>query len=56
MRRDVVIVGGGVVGTAIARGLSRYELRCTLVVAAPDIGARISQEVQQRELRVREAR
>lgn len=25
-------------------------------MAAPDIGARISQEVQQRELRVREAR
>ena len=42
MTRDVVIVGGGVVGTAIARELSRFELRCTLVEAAPDVGARTS--------------
>jgi glycerol-3-phosphate dehydrogenase len=40
--RDVIIVGGGVVGTAIARELSRFELRCTLVEAAPDVGARTS--------------
>ena len=36
--RDVVIVGVGVVGAAIARDLSRFELRCTLVEAAPDVG------------------
>ncbi|HKD34743.1 MAG TPA: NAD(P)/FAD-dependent oxidoreductase [Gaiellaceae bacterium] len=42
MIRDVVIVGGGVVGTAIARELSRFELRCTLIEAAPDVGARTS--------------
>ena len=42
MTRDVVIVGGGVVGTAIARELSRFELSCTLVEAAPDVGARTS--------------
>jgi glycine/D-amino acid oxidase-like deaminating enzyme len=35
--RDVVIVGGGVVGTAIARELSRFELRCTLS-GTPDVG------------------
>src|SRR5439155_9445409 len=37
--RDVVIVGAGVVGAAIARELSRFELRCTLVEAGLDIGA-----------------
>jgi len=40
--RDVLIVGGGVVGTAIARELSRFELRCMLVEAAADVGARTS--------------
>jgi glycerol-3-phosphate dehydrogenase len=37
--RDVVVVGAGVVGSAIARELSRFELRCTLVEAGPDVGA-----------------
>jgi len=37
--RDVVIVGAGVVGCAIARELSRYDLSCTLLEAGPDIGA-----------------
>ena len=37
--RDVVIVGAGVVGAAIARDLCRYELRCTLLEAGPDVGA-----------------
>jgi glycerol-3-phosphate dehydrogenase len=37
--RDVVIVGAGVVGTAIARELSRFDLRVTLVEAGPDVGA-----------------
>jgi glycerol-3-phosphate dehydrogenase len=37
--RDVVIVGAGVVGAAIARELSRFELRCTLVEGGPDVGA-----------------
>jgi glycerol-3-phosphate dehydrogenase len=37
--RDVVIVGAGVVGTAIARELSRADLRCTLLEAGPDVGA-----------------
>jgi glycerol-3-phosphate dehydrogenase len=36
---DVVVVGAGVVGTAIARELSRFELRCTLVEAGADVGA-----------------
>ena len=37
--RDVVIIGAGVVGAAIARDLSRFDLRCTLVEAGPDVGA-----------------
>jgi glycerol-3-phosphate dehydrogenase len=35
---DVVIIGAGVVGTAIARALSRYQLGCVLVDAAGDVG------------------
>jgi glycerol-3-phosphate dehydrogenase len=36
---DVLIAGGGVVGCAIARELSLFDLRVTLLEAAPDIGA-----------------
>jgi glycerol-3-phosphate dehydrogenase len=36
---DVVIVGAGVVGAAIARELSRFELSSTLLEAGPDVGA-----------------
>jgi glycerol-3-phosphate dehydrogenase len=39
MSWDVAIVGGGVVGTAIARELAGYQLRCVLLEAADDIGA-----------------
>ena len=35
---DVVIVGAGVVGTAIARTLARYALDCVVVDAACDVG------------------
>jgi hypothetical protein len=35
---DVVIVGAGVVGTAIARTLARYFLDCVLIDAASDVG------------------
>ncbi len=35
---DVVIIGAGVVGTAIARTLAGYELSCVLVEAAADVG------------------
>lgn len=34
-----MVIGAGVVGAAIARELSRFELRCTLVEAASDVGA-----------------
>src|SRR5918997_5329680 len=39
MDRVVVIVGAGVVGAAIARELTRYELDVTLLEAGPDVGA-----------------
>jgi glycerol-3-phosphate dehydrogenase len=35
---DVVVVGAGVVGTAIARELARYPLRTALLDADPDVG------------------
>lgn len=34
---DVVVIGGGIVGTAILRELSKYDLRCLLVEKEPDI-------------------
>ena len=37
-RADVVVIGAGVVGTAIARTLARYALDLVLVDAAPDVG------------------
>jgi L-2-hydroxyglutarate oxidase LhgO len=40
--RDVAIVGAGVVGAAIARELTRFELRVTLLEAGPDVGAATS--------------
>jgi glycerol-3-phosphate dehydrogenase len=39
MDRDVVIAGAGVVGTAIARELTRFGLEVTLLEAGPDVGA-----------------
>jgi glycerol-3-phosphate dehydrogenase len=39
LNHDVVIVGAGVVGTAIARELSQFELSCTLLEAGRDVGA-----------------
>lgn len=39
MDRDIVIVGAGVVGAAIARELTRFELDVTLLEAGPDVGA-----------------
>lgn len=35
---DVLIIGAGVVGTAIARTLARYELSCVVVDAGNDVG------------------
>ncbi|WP_031100856.1 NAD(P)/FAD-dependent oxidoreductase, partial [Streptomyces sp. NRRL S-15] len=35
---DVTVIGAGVVGAAIARELSRYQLRTALIDAADDIG------------------
>jgi glycerol-3-phosphate dehydrogenase len=36
---DVAVIGAGVVGTAIARELSRYRLRVALIEAGPDVGS-----------------
>ena len=37
-KTDVVIIGAGVVGSAIARELSRYELDVTLIDRNEDVG------------------
>jgi glycerol-3-phosphate dehydrogenase len=39
---DVAIIGGGVVGCAIARELSRYRLRVVLLEAAAEVGFGVS--------------
>ena len=36
-KADVVVIGGGVTGTAILRELSKYNLQCVLVEKEPDI-------------------
>lgn len=38
-KADVVIIGGGIVGTAIARELSKYQLDVILIEKQPDIAA-----------------
>ncbi len=40
---DIAIIGAGVVGSAIARELSRYDVSCALVEAASDVGTGTSQ-------------
>ena len=36
---DVVVIGGGITGTAILSELARYDLRCVLVEREPDIAS-----------------
>src|SRR5258708_3340438 len=36
---DVAVIGAGVVGAAVARELSQYELHCVLIEAGDDVGA-----------------
>lgn len=36
---DAVVIGGGIVGTAILRELSKYNLKCILVEKEPDLAA-----------------
>lgn len=36
---DVVIVGGGIVGTAVLSALAKYDLKCLLIEREPDIAA-----------------
>ena len=35
---DVVVIGAGVVGCAVARDFSRFDLRTALLEAASDLG------------------
>lgn len=36
---DVIVIGGGVTGTAVARELSKFELKAALLEAKTDVGA-----------------
>ena len=36
---DVVVIGGGIVGTATLAALARYDLKCVLVEKEPDVAA-----------------
>ncbi len=38
-KADVVVIGGGITGTAILAALARYDLSCVLVEKEPDIAA-----------------
>ncbi len=41
-KADVVIIGGGVIGCAIARALSKYDLEIVLIEKEPDVGFGVS--------------
>ncbi len=36
---DVVVIGGGIVGTAVARELSKYKIKTALLESKLDVGA-----------------
>ena len=36
-KRDICIIGAGIIGTTIARRLSRYKLKITLIEKADDV-------------------
>ena len=38
-KADVVVIGGGITGTAVLAALARYDLSCVLVEKEPDIAA-----------------
>jgi len=41
-RCDVLVIGAGVVGCAIARELSKYKIQTVLVEKEPDVGLGVS--------------
>ena len=48
-KRDICIIGAGIIGTTIARRLSRYRLKITLIEKADDVAMGLA--VQQRLVR-----
>ena len=42
MKRDILIIGGGVIGCAVAQALSAYEATITLIERCPDVADGVS--------------
>ena len=52
MDKDIIVIGGGVVGCAVARLLSRYEVSVALLEGADDIAEGASVTNQKAQVRL----
>lgn len=52
MTYDVAIIGAGIVGSCIARELSKYKLAVCMVEKADDVSAELQRQTQELFMRV----